>query len=222
MQLRALVEVWPSETLVYIQELPGALASGATTEEALAALADAVEAHLGWLAGNGFAFDAAEAIGIEVVEQMIAGDGVGPLFALDRETLYDARLNLALRIGALARRDLIDVYRSMSAVRRERVVDGGGWSVAAHLRHVAELDLAYTAPLARVGVEPVVLPGDPVAALQVSGRIAAERLEAVPPEARGTVFQTDSGEQWTASKAVRRMTAHLREHLHWVLALARG
>lgn len=222
-QLHALVEVWPSETMVYIVELPGCLAAGSSAGAALERLPDEVEAHLGWLAVNGFP-QQSEEVSIEIAEQLAAHDGRGPLFDSDRAAVSPAQLDFALRVGALARRDLIDVYRATSGLRRTRRPEPNAWSLAEHLLHVARLDLHYLATLTGEKAEALAatLPYEPVAALQAGGALAAQRLLALSEAQRGAVTTAPNGEGWTAGKVVRRMTAHLREHYPWVLELARG
>lgn len=223
MQLRALVEIWPSETMVYIAELPGCVSAGSSADEALEGLPEAVEAHLSWLAGNGFVAGEGDVV-IDIVEQLQSTDGRGPLFDADRVAVSAAELEHALRVGALARRDLIDVYRSVSGLRRTRRPDADAWSIAEHLTHVARLDCHYLAALENV--EPAALaatlPDDPVAALQTSGALAGRMLTAWVGGGRGAVVVELDGEGWSAGKVIRRMTGHLREHHPWVLQLARG
>lgn len=220
MLLRALVEVWPGEVAAFVHELPGVIVSAPSLDELLEALPNSVEAHLGWLAAHGFDTDSFAGAEIEVAEQLDAVEGKrGPLFEADREIATPDQIDAALQIAALARRDLVDLYRSISEFRRELVRSEGQWSVAYHLQHVAEAEVFYASRLGQEEPEP--LPSDPVEALRASAAYATNVLTTLPESARAQVFER-RGEQWTATKVLRRMTSHLREHYPWVRELAHG
>ena len=217
MTLRALIEVWPLEAGIYIHELPGVYASGPTTDAALEVLPDVVERHLAWLASHGFDIGDAP-VEIAIAEEMPAVEGrYGPLFDADREPLTTDAGEQALQIAGLARRDLVDLYRAVSDVRRSWRPEGG-WSIADHLVHVAEMERFYLGSLPWCVDSR--LPDDPVRALQASALLAESALREAPEASRSAVF-THAGERWTVAKVARRMAAHLREHLPWVQELAR-
>jgi hypothetical protein len=220
MILSALIEAWPSETGIYIQQLPGLYASGPDEVAALDVLPDAVERHLSWLATHGAMDLPDEPLDIEIVERLAATDGrTGPLFAADRTVIDVAQRDRALTIAALGRRDLIDLYRSVSTMRRTTIPASGEWTIADHLHHVAERDLSCIAAFA---AEPTPrLPEDPVHALQVSGTYVAQALQNMPETMLAAVVERD-GELWTIAKTIRRMTAHIRDHEQWVRQIARS
>jgi hypothetical protein len=220
MLLRALVELWPDETGVFIDELPGYYLGAPSRAAALEDLPDSVETHLYWLGTHGFDLSSFINLEIEIVEELSAPDGRrGPLFELDREFASAGRVEQALRVAALTRRDLIDLYRSVSGVRRDGVRDAGGWSIADHLTHVAKAEVFYATALSADTDQ--ALPADPVRAMQASAARADSILRALSNENRSRVFER-SGEEWTAAKVLRRMTSHLREHYPWVRHLAHG
>lgn len=220
MILRALVELWLNETGIYIDRLPGVYASGENEPAALSALPDAVEQHLAWLASHGGFEMPGEALEIEIAERLPAREGrYGPLFESDRVPVSDEDIEQALRVAALGRRDLIDLYRSVSAMRRNSTPADGGWSIAQHLRHVAELDLFYVTAFSS-GPWPS-LPDDPVQALQTSATFVQQVIHKAARERPADVIE-HGGEEWTVAKVLRRVTAHVREHEPWVRRIARS
>lgn len=219
MIVRALVEQWPDDFAIYIHELPGVVVAGATLDEALQALADGVEAHLNWLGSHGFDLSLYTDLEIDVAEQLTANPVIeGPLFAADREPASTERIESALQVAALARRDLVDLYRSVSTVRRDASMSKGDWSIAGHLRHIAGAEAWYVEPL--VAGQSADLPSDPVEAMRASASYADGVLRSLSDSGRVQVFER-SGQEWTANKTTRRMAGHLREHYPWVRDLAR-
>lgn len=220
MLLRALVEVWPNETGIYINRLPGLHVAGDSEDSALGTLPDAVEHHLAWLASHGGLDMAGETVEIEIAEQLPALNGrYGPLFVADRVPVSDEDIERTLRVSALGRRDLIDLYRSVSPMRRNATPADGGWSIAVQLRHVAELELFYLSSISNKALP--VLPDDPVQALQTSAAYAGRILAQVAQDRSVDVVERD-GEAWTVAKVLRRMSAHIREHEPSVRRIARS
>ena len=219
MIVRALVEQWPDDVAIYVHELPGTIVAGDTPDEAMDLLADGVEAHLNWLARHGFDVRPYAGLDIEIAEQLTASQsGEGPLFEADCEPATPDQIEMALQVAALARRDLVDLYRSVSKVRRDGSLSGGDWSIADHLSHIAEAEAWYADSLAP---EPFGdLPRDPLEAMRASASYADGILRSPSDADRERVFQR-SGQTWTAHKVMRRMVGHLREHYPWVQELAR-
>lgn len=219
MIVRALVEQWPHDVAIYIHELPGLIVAGATLEDALDVLPDGVEAHIYWLASHGFDVAPFAGVEIDVAEQLAASQAAeGPLFVADCEAATPQRIEATLQVAALARRDLVDLYRSVSIARRDGDTTNGDWSIADHLRHVAGSEVWYVDSLGN-GLQHE-LPRDPLQAMKASASYADSRLRSLNDVERQRVFER-SGQQWTASKAMRRMVGHLREHHPWVQGLAR-
>lgn len=218
MILRALVEIWPNENMIYIHELPGAVVGRETLAAALRDLPDAVEGHLNWIATHGFDVRPFAGADVDVAEELEAVEGRrGPLFDADREPPSTEHIEWTLSVASIARRDLIDLYRSVSALRRERAPATEEWSIADHLRHIAESEMFYASNLGKD--TPVPLPADPVAALQASAGYAEKTLRSLDETDRVRVHE-HGGEAWTSTKVLRRMSGHLREHYPWVRELA--
>lgn len=219
MIVRALVEQWPDDVAIYVHELPGVIVAGDIPDEAINLLPQAVEAHLNWLAPHGFDVRPYAEMDIEVAEQLTASQsGEGPLFEADREPATAERVEQILRVAALARRDVLDLYRSVSKVRRDGPAPGGDWSIADHLRHIAESEAWYADSLMPKPFGE--LPRDPLEAMRASASYADGILRSLSDADRDRVFHR-SGQVWTAHKVMRRMAGHLREHYPWVQELAR-
>lgn len=218
--LHVLVEEWSAEWGGFVYELPGLYAGAATLDLLLDKLPSAVESHIAWLASHGFSTGNDGPIEMEVAETLPAiGGRYGPLFQLDREVVASERMEVAIAVAALARRDLIDLYRSVSDVRRSVTSSNDAWTMKQHLKHIASTEVFYVDRLD--GKSGIVLPDDPVKALQTSGRHAESVLSGWDATGRSNLVERD-GEEWTAGKVLRRMTSHLREHFPWVQALAHG
>ncbi len=219
MIVRALIEQWPDNVAIYIHELPGVIVAGDTVDAALERLPDGIEAHLSWLASHGFDVGPYAEVGIELAEQLEATHlAEGPLFEADREPSSPEQIDRTLQVAALARRDLVDVYRALSSVRRDAPLSAGDWSVAGHLRHIAEAEAWYADSLV---LEPFgALPHDPLEAMRASAGYTDGTLRALSPADRARVFERGN-QLWTANKVMRRMVGHLREHYPWVQELAR-
>jgi hypothetical protein len=218
--LRVLVEEWSAECGGYVHELPGLYSGAASLDLLLDKLPAAVESHFAWLASHGFSTANDSPIELEITESLPAIDGrYGPLFQLDLEAVTSERLEVAIAVAALARRDLVDLYRSVSDVRRSVTSSNDAWTMRQHLQHTASTEVFYVDRLD--GESGIVLPDDPVKALQTSGRHADALLRGWDAASR-SILVDRGGEEWTAGKVLRRMTGHLREHLPWVQALAYG
>ena len=218
--LHALIEEWPNECGVYVHELPGVFVGDESLAATLEVLPDTIEAHLSWLASHGFDVRPYAGADVEVSEERVAIEGRrGPLFEADRSIPSPDDIDQALSVAALARRDLIDLYRSVSDVRRDRSPATGGWSIAEHLRHIAEAEAYYADTLVESPLDG--LPHDPIQAMHVSAEHADAILRTLSGDDHLRVARRD-GEEWTTTKVLRRMTGHLREHYPWVRDIARS
>lgn len=220
MILQALVEEWPEESVIYVDELPGVIARGHPPSVAIETLPDVIEDHLNWLAAHGFDVQLFAGASVAIAEHVPARTDIGgPLFDADRTTVSSGHLTETLAVAALARRDLVDVYRSVSEFRRNMAPAPGAWSIADHLQHVAATELAYAHLLA--GDVDSRLPGDPVKALQASASAVDRVLRAMNMEAV-VVVQSPDGEDWTPRKVLRRLAGLLRGQYPMVRHLAHG
>lgn len=224
MRFRALVEEWDTETLVFIRELPGCFATAPTGEAAVHAAHNAVSQHLFWLMRKRLPMpcDPRDPIRISVEEWLLAsGDAepIGPLFKADCAALTPDALLTGLQIADAARGDLLKCYAQTPARLHTITLPPDTMTLEDHLAHVAQMELWYVAALNDGRMPTARLSNSPADALRSSGDYAAGRLRALSPELLGQIFERD-GESWTAAKVLRRMTAHLREHLPLVERIA--
>ncbi len=222
MQYHALVEEWPGECMVYFRELPGCIAAAPTYEEAIAAVPAAIAQHLRWLKANDVIEEIVPGIDVAATERIIAGNGnKGPRFEADLAPPSDEEIDMALNVAGAARAELIDLYESVPAERRDLPPGIGQWSVSDHLRHIIEAELWYVSRLSEPPQSrPVTeLSPDISIALFDVGMDTELILRGLSEEQHGRVF-VQSGEEWTASKVLRHLTGHLREHYPWIKTLA--
>ncbi len=223
MRFNALVEDWPGESVAYFRELPGCFSSAPTYEEAVKVAPQAISAFLKWSKENDLVllevYDGE--IDVVVTERLIAvNDQTGPIFKADLPPPEDAEIDNALNVAAAARAALLELYDEVPVELRDRSTSSGAWSLTQHLHHIFEAEAWYVSrltenPTATFGN---VLPPDLSMALFENAMDDELFLRGLTPEVRERVF-THEGEDWTAAKVLRRMTAHLREHYPWMMEI---
>ena len=225
MRFNALVEDWPGESMAYFRELPGCFSSAPTYEEAVKVAREAISAFLKWSKENDLVLIEKYDREIEVVvtERLPAvDDQAGPMFNVDLLPPNDAEIDNALNVAAAARAALLELYDEVPAEQRNRSTLPDGWSLTQHLHHIFEAEAWFVSrltehPTATFGNA---LPPDLSMALFDNAMDYELFLRGLSPEDRLRVF-THEGEEWTAAKVLRRMTAHLREHYPWMVDIAR-
>jgi hypothetical protein len=101
------------------------------------------------------------------------------------------------------------------------VVKPGEWSLTDHLEHLLKADAHYVGchseqvPVALLPVPEEELP----LRLIENGRTYEAVLRGLTPFQRTRIYSHGEAE-WTAAKALRRMTKHLREHYPWMQEIA--
>lgn len=204
----AVIEVWTSEVLLFVPDLPGFQVNAPTTERAIALAESRFDRYTAWLRDAELVDDLVADEGLTVVETRYAVGAAGPIFDLDAAITETAWCEFALAVGRAALSDLLFVFDDIDAGHRpaaERI-----------LRHVAELDRWYATRLASAS-------GAPFAAIEdelvQSASFFEETIDAVTATAHALIWEVD-GESWSVRKALRRRTGHLREHLTDLLALS--
>jgi predicted RNase H-like HicB family nuclease len=222
MQFFALIEEWPDGSLIYFRELPGCFSSGPTYEEAVKAAPGAIAGYLNWTKANGIVvledFDGS----IDVVEKehSIVQEGEqGPRFVADLPPPNDAEIDLALNVAAAARAAILELYEQVSPEKQNRRLTQESWSLTEHLAHLIESEAWYVSRLQERPAEDFPISGDLEMVFFDRAMDYELFFRDLSPELRQRVF-THLGEEWTAAKALRRMTGHLREHYPWMAAIA--
>ncbi len=225
MRFYALVEDWPEETMIYFRELPGCFSSASTYEEAVKGAPAAISTFLKWAKKNDLALIDEDGSEIEVVvkERIPAINGQsGPRFEADLAPPDDVEIDNALNVAAAVRASLLELYDNISPEQRDRSISPDAWSLTQHLHHLLEAERWYISrlterPTATFGNAP---PPDLSMALFENAMDHELLLRGLSPAERERVFIHEH-EEWTASKVLRRMTGHLREHYPWMVAIAK-
>jgi predicted RNase H-like HicB family nuclease len=219
------------KTMVHVLDLPGCVAVGPTTDEAIAAMPEGIRAFLRFLGRHGFSdsngepFDPGASFETVMAEHVTEGEWLGNgspyvTFGPDFEPLDERDLEvLATRFGCLCE-ELAAWADTRSAEELDAAPVGGyGRTARAILLHVLGSIGGYLS--AALGGAPgfsslttaaergeVSLPD----AMRGVAELAAERLRATTPAERAAV-RTRPKDVRTLRKALRRMLEHTWEHL---------
>ncbi len=201
--IEALIEEWPSETLLFVRAVPGFQINAPNPDAALIQARESLPVFLEWLRRLELEPPVDAGAALHVAERLVASGSQGPRFAADLIAVSEDELELALAAGRALISELIDAY---DAARR----DGSVPALEPVLRHVAEFDRWYASRigLTEIGVPPAGVTDDLIAAASTFEEAADRAMETGDP----TLILVD-GEEWTLAKALRRRTGHLREHL---------
>ncbi|MSQ42577.1 MAG: hypothetical protein EXR65_06060 [Dehalococcoidia bacterium] len=212
------------KTMIHVLDLLGCVAVGATTEEAIAATPEAIEAYRGFPRCHGERVAAPARIETRVVEQITEGQWLGngspaATFGPDRQPVTPREVEIFLRRFHWFREALAAWAGSRTAAQLDSAGGSGGRPARAVLHHVLAVPGAYlSVPLgssegfSAVGgaVErgELALPE----ALRRIGAMIAERVRATTAEERARVVQRPDGVR-TLRKALRLILEHDWEHL---------
>ena len=210
-------------TMVHVLDLLGCIATGPTTEAAIAATPDAVRAYRRFLQRHGESVELVEPFELRVVEHVTEGAWLGngsPYLAYDWdfEPLTDEEVEVYLRRNDWLHEELAAWVASCTEAQLDAKPPKGR-TARESLLHVIGAQgavLAYALGSAprfgkiRGAAERGELPL-PEALLQ-SAELTAERVRATMPEQRNAVRELSSG-SYTLRKAFRRMLEHAWEHL---------
>ncbi|HET9015393.1 MAG TPA: DinB family protein [Thermomicrobiaceae bacterium] len=211
-------------TMVHVLDLLGCVATGATTDRALASTPDAVRAYRRFLRRHGEPIDPDAPFTTAVVEHVTQGSFLGHgspylAFGPDLEPLSDDEVDRLLARFAWLRGELAGWAERQGAAELQAVPVGGGrtsWDV---LRHVLAATGSYlsaalgSAPgFGRVAgaVEREELDVDE--GLRRTIAMVEARVRATTPEQRSAVRVLPAGPR-TLRKALRRALEHDWEHL---------
>lgn len=223
MDLYALVEEWPQESLVSFRQLPGCLSTTPTAEEAIQKAPEAITAYLSWLKQNQIFFLEEEITSINVmVKERVRANRVGPRFKAELVAPTDREMANALTVTATARVLLVKLYNEVNPAQRSHAVKPGEWSLTEHLEHLLKAEAHYVGCLSDQPPEPT--PPIPEIEFPIklieNGRTYETLLRGLTTEQRAQVYVHGEAE-WTAAKVLRRMTEHLRDHSPWMQDIVR-
>lgn len=211
-------------TMVHVLDLLGCVATGPTTDEAVAATPDAIRAYKRFLRRHGEAMDPDEPFATRVVEHIMEGNWLGNgspylIFGPDFAPVTDAEIEVYLNrlrwvCGELAEWTEIQSEGQLNAQDAE-----GGRPAQVMLLHVIGAQGTYPASAlngapgfsrVRSAAERGEI-GLPEALRRIAA-LAEERVRAATAEERAAVRELPSG-KYTLRKALRRMLEHDWEHL---------
>jgi uncharacterized damage-inducible protein DinB len=221
MDVYALVEEWPQESLVSFRELPGCLSTAPTAEEAIQKAPEAVTDYLCWLKQNKIFFLEEEITPINVmVKERVRADRVGPRFEAELVAPTDREMANALTVAATARALLAELYNDVLPAQRSCAFKPGEWSLMDHLQHILQAEAHFVGCLSDQPPEamPPVTEEELSTKLSENGMNYEAFLRGQTAEQRARVYIHGEAE-WTAAKVLRRMTEHLRDHYPWMQAI---
>lgn len=212
------------KTMVHVPSLLGCVATGATTEEALANTPAAIQSFLSLLAHLGEDVNPGSPVETRVVEHITEGQWLGNgspylLFAPDRVPLSDDAIRSALDRFDRFNQFWQDWMGTQRDVDLDATSNAGGRTARAVLMHVLGARGSYLA--AALGGAPgfgrihsAVERGDLelIPAFAQSGDLIRARVEATSPAERTGVRELPAGPR-TLHQALRRMLEHEWEHL---------
>ena len=212
------------KTMVHVFDLLGCVATGPTTEEALAASPDAIRAYLRFLWRHGQGVDPAAPFETRVAEHITEGEWLGNgspylAFARDFEPVGEDELAALLARFGWMREELADWVRTQSDEQLDSLPQPKGRPARAILLHVLAVPGSYlSAALGgakgfsalQTQAERGLVPLDE-ALLQVVDMVR-ERIDLATPEERARVVERPKDVR-TFRKALRRMLEHDWEHL---------
>ncbi|MBZ5672312.1 MAG: type II toxin-antitoxin system HicB family antitoxin [Acidobacteriia bacterium] len=211
-------------TLAHVSRLPGCVVRGETPEEAFAAVPEAIQQHLGWLAAHS-GRDFSRRVRIRTAGGVPGGAPTGSgsrggLLPTDLIPVEAEGLAEHLRRIEYSRRDSLEVVARVPAGLLTARPGPRQWTIRETLQHVAAAEQFYLSrlfKLARFQPQPT-----PLDRLRIV-RDAAYRLLAQCDLRRANRTVRKLGETWTLRKVLRRFLDHEREHvlcIEWRLHLA--
>lgn len=210
--------------LALILDLPGCFASGASRQEALEHLQQALTDYHTWLRRHDdytpevhgpFIFDIKETF--QITYQ--ADYEINSFFLPDAQPATDEDIEWALALMGWQREDVLERVSGLSdeALDWKPTRDPESLSIREHLDHIAQAEVWYMGRLDETPPRIVVadLPGPTLDRFQRVRQAAVMRVKTYPKELRGKVF-THQGEQWSLRKVLRRAVWHERDHLNQI------
>lgn len=209
-------------TMVHVLELSGCIATGPTTEEAIAATPDAIRAYLRFLKRHGEAVDPDAPFKTRVAEHITEGQFLGSgapqaFYEPDFKPLAKREIEPLLARSRWLREALAGWAASQTDKQLDAEPKGGGRTARKVLLHVMPIPylsavlgpgqgLSSLGTAAEKGKVPL-----PDAIREIGAR-SADRVREATAEERAVVVQKPDAPR-TLRKAIRRMLEHDWEHL---------
>jgi uncharacterized damage-inducible protein DinB/predicted RNase H-like HicB family nuclease len=205
-------------TLAHVLDLLGCVATGRTSDEAVAASPDAIRAYRRALARHGEKLAAATRVDVRVAEHNLEGLFSGQaLWKRDLEPLAPRDLARYVRWLGWSREDLLALVNGVDD-KRLRAKPDRGRALRDILLHVLEADKSYVYAL----VGPMKPMGEPTnaaskgqldlrVALAEARAAATARLAKLTPSERSRVRRAGKT-TYSAHRVIRRMLEHEWEH----------
>jgi predicted RNase H-like HicB family nuclease/uncharacterized damage-inducible protein DinB len=209
-------------TWVYVPGLPGCVAFGPTTDQAIENTRDAIRERLEFLRRHGERPPDPEPIELfvadHVIERKLLGFGQ-QIFATDREPLTADEAARQLRWAEWSREELVSAARAQEQPLIESPPTGGR-SAAAILSHVAGSEWSYVSltlgTLAGASAVLAAIEGagnEPWAAFAAERETVIARLRAMTAAERTRLVEREDRPPRTARRMLRRMLEHEWEHV---------
>ena len=212
-------------------ELPGCFSRGASRDEALSLLDEAVEGRLTWLMARGLNYPRLS--GFKVIEEqhdvpeLGESGGAVALFKSDETPVDEAYLGDALRLMRFSREEILSLVEHLTEEELDACPIPRKRTVRRDITHIVDAEEWY---ISRLGSKYQRAYEDNLRTMTEARRLSAvERLrltrgamipalESALRDARQGPFTRSAytrypDEQWTLRKVLRRFIEHEREHL---------
>jgi predicted RNase H-like HicB family nuclease len=201
-----LIEVWSTEVLAFVPDLPGLQVTGTSPTDAFTSAESAAPHYLRWLIEGEMLPESARIQPLLLTETRKAEGVIGPFFNADDVVPDPDAIELSLTVGRAALSDLLFIRDDVPPDRLSEV--------DRILRHIAELDRWYATRIADAHGSAFPSIEDE---LIHSASLFEETIDAVLDRPEPVSWERD-GERWSVAKVLRRRTGHLREHLPEIMA----
>jgi len=214
--LRLYVENIAGDWFGWIEDFPGAYASGITSQDVERSTPRAFADHLQWLRSHGEPvpdgmWGMMSADFVPQVDQMVAGSAgsvaeARHLMAADSRALRSHEFDQAMRLLRFTRSDLVDAAGAIPPHEWD-TAPLGGQSIRAHMQRLADCE---TSMLGRIGVEPTYRAHpNPLTTLARTREMFEAAVTSAFEEGRAASAASD-GSAWPLSKVLRMSVWHER------------
>jgi predicted RNase H-like HicB family nuclease/uncharacterized damage-inducible protein DinB len=202
----------------FVLDLPGCLASGASQNEALAALTGEIPRYYAWLKRHDEYTPEVHGPFQLVPRQMLATHPTERgearvFFEPDGVPVDDEDMDWGTALIEWATDDLAALASRIPPIALDAALPSGGWTIRQALLHAAGAQLWFIGRLQETPgrISPEQLGSEPIAALRQTSATLIRSLRGADVATR-IVSREHGGERWSLRKVLRRSVEHLREH----------